>query len=241
MDLPDAPGGGPRARRELPDLRHGAGAEDHHRRGDGEPRAGRHAAAIRGGPAASGAADAGGDGPHAPGRLGPRVETSPARPWIELALATPVVLWAGWPLLVRAAAVAAPPQPQHVHADRARGVSGLRLQRRGRGGAGRLPPGAARRRRRGRRLLRSGGRHRHPGAARPGARAASARANGRRAAGADGAGAEDGPPRARWTVRTDEDVPLDDIKPATGSASAPARRSLSTAPSSRGRAPSTNR
>ena len=39
--------------------------------------------------------------------LGPQ-ET---RNWIELGLATPVVLWAGWPFFVRAVAIDREPQP----------------------------------------------------------------------------------------------------------------------------------
>ena len=38
--------------------------------------------------------------------------------WIQLALATPVVLWAGWPFFVRGWASLKTPQPQHVHPDR---------------------------------------------------------------------------------------------------------------------------
>ena len=38
--------------------------------------------------------------------------------WIQLALATPVVLWAGWPFFERGCGVAQEPQSQHVHADR---------------------------------------------------------------------------------------------------------------------------
>ncbi len=38
----------------------------------------------------------------------------------QFALATPVVLWAGWPFFVRGWAVVRHPQPQHVHPDRRR-------------------------------------------------------------------------------------------------------------------------
>ena len=55
----------------------------------------------------------------------PRVATGS-----QLALATPVVLWGGWPFFERGVAVAREPQPQHVHADRARRRRRLRLQRR---------------------------------------------------------------------------------------------------------------
>ena len=95
---------------------------------------------------------------------------------VQLALATPVVLWGGWPFFVRGCALRGGTQPEHVHADRARHRRRVRLQRwppcwcralfpggfRGHGGdAGRL--------------LRGGGRDRDAGAARPGARAARAR------------------------------------------------------------------
>jgi Cu+-exporting ATPase len=38
-----------------------------------------------------------------PGAALARLHHHPARPWLELALATPVVLWAGWPFFTRAA------------------------------------------------------------------------------------------------------------------------------------------
>ncbi len=38
--------------------------------------------------------------------------------WIQFALATPVVLWAGWPFFVRGWPIACHAQSQHVHADR---------------------------------------------------------------------------------------------------------------------------
>ncbi len=38
--------------------------------------------------------------------------------WIQLALATPVVLWAGWPFFERAWASLRTHEPQHVHAHR---------------------------------------------------------------------------------------------------------------------------
>ena len=39
-------------------------------------------------------------------------------PWIEFALATPIVLWCGWPFFQRGWASVENPQPEHVHADR---------------------------------------------------------------------------------------------------------------------------
>ena len=38
--------------------------------------------------------------------------------WIQLALATPAALWAGWPFFERAWSSAQDGQSQHVHADR---------------------------------------------------------------------------------------------------------------------------
>ena len=46
--------------------------------------------------------------------LGPRTTR-----WIELILATPVVLWCGWPFLLRGAQVVPQRPPQHVQPDRA--------------------------------------------------------------------------------------------------------------------------
>ena len=46
--------------------------------------------------------------------LGP----SDTRAWIELALATPVVLWGGWPFFVRAWQSIVSRPPEYVHADR---------------------------------------------------------------------------------------------------------------------------
>ncbi len=39
--------------------------------------------------------------------------------WLELVLATPVVLWGGWPFFVRGWRSIVQLEPQHVHADRA--------------------------------------------------------------------------------------------------------------------------
>ena len=50
--------------------------------------------------------------------------------WIQLLLATPVVLWAGWPFFVRGWQSLRHAQPQHVHADRDGHRRGLALQRR---------------------------------------------------------------------------------------------------------------
>ena len=54
---------------------------------------------------------------------------------MQFVLATPVVLWAGWPFFERGWDSLVAPQPQHVHADRARDRRGLALQRRRHAGA----------------------------------------------------------------------------------------------------------
>ena len=63
-----------------------------------------------------------------------------ARALVQLVLATPVVLWGGWPFFERGWAVGRAPQPQHVHADRPGHGRGLRLQRRRRAGPRRSAP-----------------------------------------------------------------------------------------------------
>ena len=84
--------------------------------------------------------------------------------WLQLLLGTPVVLWAGWPFFERGWASVIKPQPQHVHADRARHRRRVDLQR-GRHGRPRPLPGwPARPGWRGRGLLRSGRGHHGPGA-----------------------------------------------------------------------------
>ena len=59
--------------------------------------------------------------------------------WLELALATPVVLWAGWPFFVRAGQALLQPNREHVHAHRARDRGRVGLQR-GRDGRPRPVP-----------------------------------------------------------------------------------------------------
>ena len=76
----------------------------------------------------------------------------PLGPWLQLALAAPVVLWGG--AVLRALLGVAPqPQPQHVDADRARRRRGLALQRRRDARARDLPAGLPRARRRGSRSI----------------------------------------------------------------------------------------
>ena len=116
-------------------------------------------------------------------------------------LATPVVLWGGWPFFERGWASVVKPQPQHVHADRAR-----HRRRRGSTASSRRScpacsrPASATHGRRRRRLLRGRGGDHVAGAARPGAGAARARADRRRDPGAARPGAEDRAPAARRTA-----------------------------------------
>ena len=117
--------------------------------------------------------------------------------WLELLLATPVVLWGGWPFFVRGWYSLVHRSPQHVHADRPRRRRGLRLQPRRAARARALPRRLPRRPRPGRRLLRGGGGDRHPRPARSGAGAAGAEPHRRRDPGAPRPGAEDGAPAPR--------------------------------------------
>ena len=97
--------------------------------------------------------------------------------WLQLVLATPVVLWAGWPFFVRG-----------WQSLVTRNLNMFTLIAMGTGvawlysvvatlAARALPAGVPRPRRRGRGLFRGGGGHHRAGAARPGARTARARAD----------------------------------------------------------------
>ena len=144
------------------------------------------------------------------------------RAWLQFALATPVVLWAGWPFFVRGWAsvvnrslnmftlIALGIGAAYLYsvvATFAPGIFPARIPRPWRHGPGLL---------RGRR-----GDHR-AGAARPGARTARARADRRRDPRAARPRAED---RAahRATTAEDEDVPLDQVQSATACACARAK------------------
>ena len=87
---------------------------------------------------------------------------------LQFALATPVVLWAGWPFFERGWASLRQPQPQHVHPDRARHRRRLSLQPRRDLRARSVSRQASRHGRHRPGLFRGGGRHH-------GARAARAR------------------------------------------------------------------
>ena len=124
-------------------------------------------------------------------------------------------------------AIARHPQPQHVHADRARHRRGVDLQRRRDACARPVSAGVSRPRRRGRGLFRGGGRHHRAGAARPGAGAARPRADLRRDPRAARSRAEDRDQRHRSRRRRRwRSTPS---RSATGCGCGPATRCRSTA------------
>ena len=95
--------------------------------------------------------------------------------WIQLALATPVVVWGGWPFCPWVG-IGRQPAPQYVHAHRAGRRSRLRLQRHRHARPWNVP-GFVPDHGRGRRVLRARSRHCGPRAARSGAGAACAQSN----------------------------------------------------------------
>ena len=105
--------------RELPDLRHGAGADDGHGSTTGPnpeladmtpPVLDRRACCTL--PVF--VLEMGGHLVGCHSLIDPALSN-----WIQLVFATPVVLWAGWPFFVRGWQSLRHAQPQHVHADRA--------------------------------------------------------------------------------------------------------------------------
>ena len=105
---------------ELPDLRHGARAAHGHARGADEPRARRHDAAVLGQRCARPCRCSCCDGATCCRACATRALSRRRAPWLELALATPVVLWGGWPFFERGVALdRARGSLEHVHADRA--------------------------------------------------------------------------------------------------------------------------
>ena len=182
LHLPDASRDPAGRARQLPDLRHGAGAARRH--GD---EAGPNPELIdmtRRFWIGAGARGAGAScwrwAAHLPASTCTTTCRRSSSVWLQFVLATPVVLWAGWPFFERGWASVRQPQPQHVHPDRARHRRRLSLQPgrdlRARAVSGRLRgmDGIVAGLFRGRR-----GHHR-AGAARPGARTARARADRRR-------------------------------------------------------------
>ena len=116
--------------RLLPDLRHGARS-----RRSPPPTAGPNPELVDMtrrfwiGAGADAAGVRAGDG-RAPDRPAHRLLGQTLSNWIQLAFATPVVLWAGWPFFVRGWQSLRHAQSQHVHADRDGHRRRLGLQRR---------------------------------------------------------------------------------------------------------------
>ncbi len=131
IHLPDASRDREVGAGELSDLRDGAGAADGHA-GRRESRAAGHDAAVLGQPDADRAAagDCHGEHAFAASIHGGR-PWSWGLPWLELLLATPVVLWGGWPFFQRGWTSIVNRSTQHVHADRDGHRRGVRVQRRG--------------------------------------------------------------------------------------------------------------
>ena len=165
----------------------------------------------------------------------------PMRPWIELALATPVCLWAGWPFFERAWRSVV---TRHLNmftliglgVGVAYGYSVVAVA-----GAGHLSGGVPRRDGARRRLLRGRGGHRHARAARPGARAARAEPDRRRDQARCSVSRRTRPraaARRRQRRRTCRSATVHAGRPA---ARAAGRRFRSTASCSKARARSTNR
>ena len=151
-------------------------------------------------------------------RLSTHLQLGPARS------ATPVVLWAGWPFFLRGWQSVVN-RSLNMFTLIALGIGVACLQRGGHGRPG-LFPAAFRGRRRGRRLLRGGGGDHGAGAAGPGAGAAARERTG----GAIRALLDLAPKTARRIARrTEEDVPLEQVRPATSCACGPVRRCRSTA------------
>ena len=103
LHLPDAPGNRAGSSGQLPDVRHGAGAEERRRGRRGrERRAARHDAAVldrrRAHACRCFCSRWRTFFPHAPQWM----DGDPSR-WMQFILSTPVVLWAGWPFFVSAA------------------------------------------------------------------------------------------------------------------------------------------
>ena len=101
LHLPHASGDPPGRARLLPDLRHGAGAGDGHGRRRSQPRAGRHDAAVLDRPGADACRCSSSRWAAISSDLHGADRAGQTSNWIQFALATPVVLWAGWPFFER--------------------------------------------------------------------------------------------------------------------------------------------
>ena len=159
--------------------------------------------------------------------------------WIQLVLATPVVLWAGWPFFERAWALARQPQSQHVHADRHGHRRRLGLQRRRDRRARPLPAGVPRHGRRGRGLFRGGG-GRSPSSCCSARCSSCARANRPAARSGRCSTLRQRPRGASAPTAQTRKSASRRSRSAIGCACGPARRSRSTARSSKAAARSTN-
>ena len=195
------------------DLRHGAGAAHGLcERRERKPELQRHDAAVLGGGRAHRAA-----GRHrawatcCPAAQSRSVLPASTRVWLELALATPVVLWAAWPFFVRAVQSVAEPQPNMftligLGVSVAYGYSLVAALV-----PGIFPPSFRDASGEVCGLLRGRRRDHHARSARPGAGASRSQPDGRRHQEA----ARPGRRRSARRIRddgTEEDVPLDDVK-----------------------------
>ena len=211
----------------LPDLRHGAGAEGRPgRRRRAEPRVRRLPPPLRLGAALTVPLVVVAMGPMLGLPVGAWIGERTAR-WVELVLATPVVLWWGWPFLVRGwtsfrtgnlnmfSLIAMGVVAAYAFSIAAVLAPGL------------FPAGFRDHHGQVGRLLRGGGGDRRAGVARPDPRATRPRAHRRGDPGAAGPCTED---RARHPADgTEEDVPLETSRSATASAFGRARTCRSTA------------
>ena len=203
LHLPDAPRGAPGRPRRLPDLRHGARARGRHRGGTGpNPELADMTRRFWIAVALAVPVVLLENGMHLLGHRFNALVPPALNVWLQLLLATPVVLWAGWPFFVARLGVPGQPQAQHVHADRPR-------HRRRLGSTACSPSwrrACSRRtfrtpRRHGRGLFRSGVGDHGPGPARPSPGAARPRAHRRRHQGAAGPRPQDRAPCARRRQR----------------------------------------
>ena len=239
MDLSDASANRPRSPGLVSDLRHGARTADADADRRAEPRTRRHDAAVLDRARARCAGVRARNG-RPPARRCIEWLAQQTSNWVQFALATPVVLWAGWPFFERGWASLV-----------SRNLNMFTLIAMGTGVAwiysvvatlapGAFPAAFRGQRRRGRGLFRSGGGHHRAGAARPGARTARARNDRRRDQGAARSGAEDSRGAFAPTAPTRRSR-SSTSRSATSCACGPARRCRSTASSSRGAARSTSR
>ena len=182
---------------QLPDLRNVAGAAQ---RSDGRQcGAARHDAAFLGSGAALPVFVLAMVG-HAAATL-PKSISMPALQWLEFALATPVVLWGGWPFFQRGWASIVN-RSLNMFTLIAMGVGrGLDVQRRRHAAARNISARRFAADRRSAGVFRSRGGHHRAGAARAGAGAARAQPHQQRDQSLAGSGAEDGPHCARRRQR----------------------------------------